>query len=88
MLTVRFMGHIALLAAILLVSGTALGQEAPSPELAPPGSLVSRSLTDHVAVLPSTLARAWAVDPEKGVTSRDVGGGVRRVAVAGERHPM
>ena len=76
MLTVRFMGHIALLAAILLVSGTALGQEAPSPELAPPGSLVSRSLTDHVAVLPSTLARAWAVDPEKGVTSRDVGGGV------------
>lgn len=73
----RFVRPIAPLAVLLLVSATSLAQSAPRPETSAQGpALASRSLADHVPVLPSTLAKAWAVDPEKGVASRDVGGGV------------
>jgi glyoxylase-like metal-dependent hydrolase (beta-lactamase superfamily II) len=35
-----------------------------------------RALTDYVPVLPSTLSRAWAIDPRKGVETREVANGV------------
>lgn len=73
----RFVRKIAASAALLLVSAASLAQGAPGPESSERGAaLASRSLADHVPVLPSVLARAWAVDAEKGVASRHVGGGV------------
>jgi hypothetical protein len=35
-----------------------------------------RSLTDYAPVLKSTMDRAWAIDPRKGVDTRKVGDGV------------
>ncbi len=35
-----------------------------------------RALTDHAPVLQSALDRAWAVDPEKGIETREVADGV------------
>lgn len=74
---VRWVRQIAPLAGFFLVSAAGLAQSSPAPEASaqrPP--LASRSLTDHVPVLPATLAKAWTIDPQKGVASRDVGGGV------------
>ena len=74
---VRFGRQIAPLAGLLLVSAASLAQNAPGPKFpAQGGTLTSRSLTDHVPVLPATLAKAWTVDVEKGVESREVGEGV------------
>ena len=38
--------------------------------------VTGRALTDHAPVLPSTLNSAWAIDPEKGVETREVADGV------------
>lgn len=77
MLIIRLFRQIAPLVSLLLVSATCLAQNATGPEISVQGSTVaSRSVADHVPVLPSTLAKAWTIDPQKGVESREVGDGV------------
>lgn len=64
----------------LLVLGL-LGCATPNPVRGPEAGASStrRPLTEYAPVLPATLARAWAVDPERGVATREVARGVHVV---------
>lgn len=70
---VRFL---RLTAPLLLLSSAGLAQHLPDPEASKQAPMGIRTLANHVPVLPSTLAKAWAVDPETRVASREVGKGV------------
>jgi len=58
-------------AVVTLVPGFA--QTGMEPDLS--GTRV-RALTDFAQVLPTTLEKAWTIDPERGVETREVGDGV------------
>lgn len=70
--------RVILIAAILVPIGTSsFGQDSATKAVGGPESRVTgRALTDYAPVLPSTLDRAWAIDPTKGIETREVVDGV------------
>jgi len=61
-------------ATVVLFFAGNLGFAQNPPQTA--GGATGRALTDYAPVLPSTLDRAWAIVPEKGVETREVADGV------------
>ena len=57
----------------LLLSGTVGFAQSPAQTAS---GVTGRALTDYAPVLQATLARAWAIDPTKGIETRKVADGV------------